>query len=74
VKQGEELLVAVAQQDPDNVEAHLQLGLIYRSQGLRGRALAALRRVLELEPGHVEARRHVAELQAARPPHKGGPR
>jgi hypothetical protein len=64
-KQAEELLLTVVQQDPSHAEAHLQLGAIYRSQGLRARALKALRRALELEPGNPEARRHVAELQDA---------
>ena len=67
VKQGEELLVTVVQQDPDDAEAHFHLGVIYRGQGLRGRALRAFRRVLELTPGHPEAQRYAAELQEAGP-------
>ncbi|MFN8096245.1 MAG: DnaJ domain-containing protein [Vicinamibacteria bacterium] len=65
VKQAEELLVAVAQEDPAEVEAHLQLGLIYRGQGLRARALKSFRRVLELAPGHAEAQRQATELSGA---------
>jgi Tfp pilus assembly protein PilF len=62
-KQAEELLLTVVQQDPSHVEAHLHLGVIYRHQGLRGRALKSFRRVLELAPGHAEAQRFAAELQ-----------
>jgi tetratricopeptide (TPR) repeat protein len=63
VKQGEELLVTVVNQDPGDAEAHFHLGVIYRGQGLPSRALRAFRRVLELVPGHPEAQRHVTELQ-----------
>jgi tetratricopeptide (TPR) repeat protein len=62
VKQGEELLVTVVNQDPGDAEAHFHLGVIYCGQGLPSRALRAFRRVLELVPGHPEAQRHVAEL------------
>lgn len=64
-KQAEELLLTVVQQDPSHVEAHFHLGVIYRSQGLRGRALKSFHRVLELAPGHVDAQRFAAELQDA---------
>jgi tetratricopeptide (TPR) repeat protein len=64
-KQAEELLLTVVQQDPSHVEAHFHLGVIYRNQGLRGRALKSFHRVLELAPGHVDARRSAAELQDA---------
>ena len=72
VKQGEELLVAVVQQDPDDAEAHFHLGVIYRGQGLRSRALTAFRRVVELVPGHAEAQRHIAELQRPISPSREG--
>ena len=62
-KQAEELLLTVVQQDPSHVDAHLHLGVIYRNQGLRGRALKSFRRVLELAPGHADAQRFAAELQ-----------
>jgi hypothetical protein len=63
VKQGEELLVTVVQQDPNDAEAHFHLGAIYRGQGLPSRALRAFRRVLELVPGHPEAQRCIEEIQ-----------
>ena len=62
VKQGEELLLAVLREEPDNLDALLQLGRIYKGQGLRSRALSTLRRVLELSPAHGEARHLIADL------------
>jgi hypothetical protein len=62
VKQGEELLLAVLREEPDNLDALLHLGRIYKGQGLRSRALSTLRRVLELNPAHAEARHLVEDL------------
>ena len=62
VKQGEELLLAVLREEPDNLDALLQLGRIYKGQGLRSRALSTLRRVLELSPAHEEARHLIEDL------------
>jgi curved DNA-binding protein CbpA len=62
VKQGEELLLAVLREEPDNRDALLQLGKIYRGLGLRSRALSTLRRVLDLDPTQEEARTLIAEL------------
>lgn len=62
VKQGEELLLTVIQEDPKNVEAHVVLGGIYRIGGLRNRAFTMLRRALELDPGQAEALDHLAAL------------
>jgi tetratricopeptide (TPR) repeat protein len=62
VKQGEELLLAVLREQPDSVDAWLHLGRIYKGLGLRNRALSALRRVLELQADHEEARGLLAEL------------
>jgi curved DNA-binding protein CbpA len=64
VKQGEELLLAVLREQPDNLDALLQLGRIYRAQGLRSRALNTLRRVIELDPAQDEARSLIASLGA----------
>jgi DnaJ-domain-containing protein 1 len=63
VKQGEELLLAVLREEADNLDALLQLGRIYKGQGLRSRALSTLRRVLELEPAHAEARHLIGDLE-----------
>ena len=62
IKQGEELLLAVLREEPDDLDALLQLGRIYKGQGLRSRALSTLRRVLELSPAHEEARHLIGEL------------
>ena len=62
VKQGEEMLLAVLREQPENVNAGVELGRIYAEQGLRHRAQSVLRRVLELQPGHDEARRLLAGL------------
>jgi tetratricopeptide (TPR) repeat protein len=66
VKQAEELLLTVVQQDPSDADAHFHLGVIYQGQGLRSRALRAFRRVLELAPGHPQAQRHLAEVERRR--------
>jgi tetratricopeptide (TPR) repeat protein len=62
VKPAEELLQQVIHEDPYNVEAHFELALIYRAGGLRSRAATMLRRVLELEPDHAEARNQLAAV------------
>jgi len=68
VKQGEELLQAVIREDPQNIDAHFHLAAIYRAGSLKSRAQAMLRRVLELEPGHEEARLQLEALGADQPP------
>jgi tetratricopeptide (TPR) repeat protein len=68
VKQGEELLQQVIREDPQNVDAHFHLAGIYRTGGLKSRAQAMLRRVLDLQPDHDDAR---GQLDALEP--DGGP-
>lgn len=70
VKQAEELLLAVVEQEPRHAEAHYYLGLIYRYQGLPSRALAAFRKVVEITPESADAWRNISELdkQTAIPP------
>jgi hypothetical protein len=46
------------------VEAHYELGRLYRTQGLAARARGAFRKVLELHPGHAKA---AAELDREQP-------
>ena len=72
VKQGEELLLTVLREQPDSVDAWLQLGRIYKGQGLRNRAQSALRRVVELQPAHEEARGLLAELGTGGTPSADG--
>jgi curved DNA-binding protein CbpA len=62
VKQAEELLLAVVEQEPRHAEAHYYLGLIYRYQGLPSRALASFRKVVEIEPKSADAWRNISEL------------
>jgi cytochrome c-type biogenesis protein CcmH/NrfG len=64
VKQGEELLLAVLQDDPKHLEAYLLLGNLYRSGGLRSRAVSMFRKVLDLKPDHEEA---LAQLDGLTP-------
>jgi uncharacterized protein DUF4388/DnaJ-like protein/tetratricopeptide repeat protein len=68
VKPGEELLQTVIREDPQNVDAHFHLAAIYRAGGLKSRAQAMLRRVLEMEPEHAEARMQLEELGLDTPP------
>ena len=56
-------------EDPANVDAHYELGLLYKAGGLPARAQAMFRRVLELRPDHREA---AAELGARRRRAGGG--
>ena len=65
---GEELLRAVVQDDPMNVEAYYLLGTIYKTGGLLARAAAMFRKVLEVRPGHKPAADELASLDKAPPP------
>ena len=56
-----ELRLAIGE-DPESVEAHLLLAGLYRTEGLGQRAVALLKRVLELRPGHREATLGLAEV------------
>lgn len=55
IHQAEEVLQAVVQDEPNHQEAHFELGLLYKERGLKSRALASLRRVLDLNPQHERA-------------------
>ncbi len=46
--------------DPDNAEARLMRGLIYKEQSLRGPAIQELSRAIQLRPDLVEARLNLA--------------
>jgi tetratricopeptide (TPR) repeat protein len=73
VKQGEELLLAVVQDDPKHMEAFLLLGNLYKAGGLRSRAINMFRKVLDLKPDHEEALAQLGELVPAEPePGPGG--
>ena len=55
VRRAEETLQNVVREDPVNVDAHYELGLLYKAGGLAARAQAMFRRVVELRPDHREA-------------------
>ena len=54
-KRGESQLHILVAETPDDVEAYFLLGKVYRGRGLRSRADAMFRRVLDLKPGHTAA-------------------
>ena len=59
------LLSEMLRETPDDADALDTLGLLYHRQGLLARAEATLRRALDSDPGHVEARTHLREVIAA---------
>ena len=69
VRRAEEYLHEVVREDPSNVEAHYELGRLYKQVGQAARAQAMFRRVVELKPEHREA---AAELGLADGPAPGG--
>ena len=54
-KRGESQLHILVAETPDDVEAYVLLGNVYLRRGLRSRAEAMFRRVLDLAPGHAGA-------------------
>jgi hypothetical protein len=69
LRRAEEHLQEVVREDPMNVEAHYELGLLYKRVGHAARAQAMFRRVVELRPEHREA---AAELGSGESPGGGG--
>jgi hypothetical protein len=69
VRRAEETLQRIVREDPVNVDAHYELGLLYKAGGLAARAQAMFRRVVELRPDHREA---AAELGPGDGPSGGG--
>ena len=65
-KSAEATLLAATREEPKAVEPWALLGAIYAEKGLRTRATAMYRRVLELKPDHEEAAQYLA--QNAPPP------
>jgi curved DNA-binding protein CbpA len=72
VKQGEELLLTVLQEDPRNADACFSLAEIYRASGLKSRAASMYRRLLEIAPEHEEARSQLAALEPEGPAERPG--
>jgi len=69
VRQAVDDLEGVVREDANNVDAHYELGLLYKQTGQATRAQAAFRRVIELKPEHREA---AAELGLDAGPTPGG--
>jgi len=46
---------------PDEIEVHLAAGYVFRASGIPDRAAAEFSRVLQLQPGNVEAMRRLAQ-------------
>lgn len=67
VKQAEERLQAILQEDPQNLEAHFLLGKLYHEKGMPARATAMLRKLLELRPDHEEAAALLAAVAPSAP-------
>jgi Tfp pilus assembly protein PilF len=63
-RQAERQFAEAIRLDPDNIEAHLQFGLYYKSMKVASRAIAELRTVLRLDPENEKARK---ELESAAP-------
>ena len=64
LRRAEEALLSVLQESPDYAEAYVVLGQVYRASDQRARALATLRKALDLQPGNEEA---IAEMAALEP-------
>jgi len=62
-KRAEETLQDLLRDEPDAIDAHFQLGRLYKAQNLHQRATAVFRHVLELDPEHKGA---LAELGGGR--------
>jgi hypothetical protein len=60
-KRAEEILLALVQENPRLADAHLELGNLYKRAGLKARAAAQFRAVLQLRPADAQA---AAELRA----------
>jgi tetratricopeptide (TPR) repeat protein len=67
LKQAEKELQAVVQEDPEQVEAYVLLGSLYKQQGLAARAAGHFRKALQLNPRHRTAQAELLELAPAAP-------
>jgi GWxTD domain-containing protein len=55
-------LKQAVRKNPDNPEYRYSLGLTYQKQGFSGNALRQFKKVIELDPQHTQAHRHIAEI------------
>ncbi|MET0554123.1 MAG: protein kinase [Vicinamibacteria bacterium] len=61
-KRAEEILLSVIQENANTPDAHLQLGVLYKRAGLKARAAAQFRTVLQLRPADPLAEAELAGL------------
>jgi len=61
VKEAEAVLLTATHESPQAVDAWALLAAIYAERGLKARAVATYRRVIELKPDHEEAARYLAQ-------------
>jgi len=74
VKAAEELLLEVTRENPQVMDAWALLASIYAGRGLKARAVATYKRVLELKPDHEEAAQFLAHnAPSPEPPEDEGP-
>jgi hypothetical protein len=67
VRRAEEQLQIVVTKEPKNLDAMYLLAGIYKSGGLKSRAVSLLRRVVELKPDHEQALADLDALVTAEP-------
>jgi tetratricopeptide (TPR) repeat protein len=61
-KRAEEILLSVIQENANTPDAHLELGVLYKRAGLKARAAAQFRTVLQLRPADPLAEAELAGL------------
>ena len=61
-KRAEEILLAVIQENSNTPDAYLELGVLYKRAGLKARAAAQFRTVLQLRPADPLAEAELAGL------------
>lgn len=60
---------AIAEYTPNDVQAHISLAALYSEMGMRAKAIASLRRAIELEPSFKEqGEYYIREIEAGRQP------
>jgi tetratricopeptide (TPR) repeat protein len=62
-KDAAEELKAAVEENPNDVDAHYQLGLVFKRLGLKRRAAGHFRKAIEIRPRHREAQAELAGLE-----------
>ncbi|HAR98940.1 MAG TPA: hypothetical protein DCS11_08630 [Syntrophus sp. (in: bacteria)] len=63
IKDAETALKKSMDLDPGDADVHYQFGLVYLQAGLKGRAVKAFQRALELNPAHLDADQQLKEIE-----------